>query len=77
LEREVPPGRASHSRSGNICRIRNVATHTDEEWTEQVALEHLAVPVRGGAVDGRDRAHGIELISGDPLLVLRLERMPS
>jgi hypothetical protein len=28
---------------GVFAGIRNVATHTDEEWTEQVALEHLAV----------------------------------
>jgi hypothetical protein len=28
---------------GAFAGIRNVATHTDEEWTEQVALEHLAV----------------------------------
>ena len=28
---------------GTFAGIRNVATHTDDEWTEQVALEHLAV----------------------------------
>jgi hypothetical protein len=28
---------------GAFAGIRNVATHTDDEWTEQVALEHLAV----------------------------------
>jgi hypothetical protein len=28
---------------GAFAGIRNVATHTDEEWPEQVALEHLAV----------------------------------
>jgi hypothetical protein len=28
---------------GAFAGIRNVATHTSEEWTEQVALEHLAV----------------------------------
>jgi hypothetical protein len=28
---------------GAFAGIRNVATHTAEEWTEQVALEHLAV----------------------------------
>jgi hypothetical protein len=28
---------------GAFAGIRNVATHTDVEWTEQVALEHLAV----------------------------------
>ena len=28
---------------GAFAGIRNVATHTDDEWTEQVGLEHLAV----------------------------------
>jgi hypothetical protein len=28
---------------GAFAGIRNVATHTGDEWTEQVALEHLAV----------------------------------
>jgi hypothetical protein len=28
---------------GAFAGIRNVATHTADEWTEQVALEHLAV----------------------------------
>jgi hypothetical protein len=28
---------------GAFAGIRNVATHTNDEWTEQVALEHLAV----------------------------------
>lgn len=28
---------------GAFAGIRNVATHTDDEWTEQEALEHLAV----------------------------------
>lgn len=28
---------------GAFAGIRNVAAHTDEEWTEQVGLEHLAV----------------------------------
>jgi hypothetical protein len=28
---------------GAFAGIRNVATHTDDEWPEQVALEHLAV----------------------------------
>lgn len=28
---------------GSFAGIRNVATHTDDEWSEQVALEHLAV----------------------------------
>jgi len=28
---------------GAFAGIRNVATHTKDEWTEQVALEHLAV----------------------------------
>jgi hypothetical protein len=28
---------------GAFAGIRNVATHTDDEWTEQIALEHLAV----------------------------------
>jgi hypothetical protein len=28
---------------GVFAGIRNVATHTDDEWTEQVALEHLAI----------------------------------
>jgi len=28
---------------GAFAGIRNVAVHTDDEWTEQVALEHLAV----------------------------------
>jgi hypothetical protein len=28
---------------GAFAGIRNVATHTEDEWTEQVALEHLAV----------------------------------
>lgn len=28
---------------GVFAGIRNVATHTDDEWSEQVALEHLAV----------------------------------
>jgi hypothetical protein len=28
---------------GTFAGIRNVATHTDDEWPEQVALEHLAV----------------------------------
>ena len=28
---------------GAFAGIRNVATHTDREWPEQVALEHLAV----------------------------------
>lgn len=28
---------------GAFAGIRNVATHTDDEWTEQVAMEHLAV----------------------------------
>jgi hypothetical protein len=28
---------------GAFAGIRNVATHTDDEWTEHVALEHLAV----------------------------------
>jgi hypothetical protein len=28
---------------GAFARIRNVATHTEGEWSEQVALEHLAV----------------------------------
>jgi len=28
---------------GAFAGIRNVATHTGDEWTEQMALEHLAV----------------------------------
>ena len=28
---------------GAFAGIRNVATHTNDEWTEQEALEHLAV----------------------------------
>jgi hypothetical protein len=28
---------------GAFAGIRNVAAHTEAEWTEQVALEHLAV----------------------------------
>ena len=28
---------------GAFAGIRNIATHTADEWTEQVALEHLAV----------------------------------
>jgi hypothetical protein len=28
---------------GAFAGIRNVATHTSDEWTEQIALEHLAV----------------------------------
>jgi Protein of unknown function (Hypoth_ymh) len=28
---------------GSFAGIRNVATHTDDEWPEQMALEHLAV----------------------------------
>jgi hypothetical protein len=28
---------------GAFAGIRNIATHTDDEWTEQVGLEHLAV----------------------------------
>lgn len=28
---------------GAFAGIRNVATHTDDEWPEQVALEHLAI----------------------------------
>jgi hypothetical protein len=28
---------------GAFAGIRNVATHTSDEWSEQVALEHLAV----------------------------------
>jgi hypothetical protein len=28
---------------GAFAGIRNVATHTGDEWTEQVALEHLAI----------------------------------
>jgi hypothetical protein len=28
---------------GAFAGIRNVATHTEDEWSEQVALEHLAV----------------------------------
>jgi len=28
---------------GAFAGIRNVATHTGDEWPEQVALEHLAV----------------------------------
>jgi hypothetical protein len=28
---------------GAFAGIRNIATHTDEEWTEPVGLEHLAV----------------------------------
>ncbi|WP_166678497.1 TIGR02391 family protein [Kribbella voronezhensis] len=28
---------------GAFAGIRNVATHTDDEWTEQVGLEHVAV----------------------------------
>jgi hypothetical protein len=28
---------------GAFAGVRNVAAHTDDEWTEQVALEHLAV----------------------------------
>jgi hypothetical protein len=30
-------------RSCAFAGIRNPATHSGEEWTEQVALEHLAV----------------------------------
>jgi hypothetical protein len=28
---------------GAFAGIRNIATHSDDEWSEQVALEHLAV----------------------------------
>jgi hypothetical protein len=28
---------------GAFAGIRNIATHTSDEWSEQVALEHLAV----------------------------------
>ena len=27
---------------GAFAGIRNVATHTDNEWSEQIAVEHLA-----------------------------------
>ena len=32
-----------HLAQGAFAGIRNVAAHTEGEWTEQVALEHLAV----------------------------------
>jgi len=43
---EVTPRRASPTRPRRVRRIRSVATHTGDEWTEQVALEAPGRPVR-------------------------------
>jgi hypothetical protein len=32
-----------HLAQGTFAGIRNIATHEEEEWPEQVGLEHLAV----------------------------------
>lgn len=40
---EVTPGGRSTFAQRTFAGIRNVAAHTVGEWSEQVALEHLAV----------------------------------